>query len=175
MEHSWNMAFLSESNLAWLCGTVIKISVKRLLSIYSRLYPESGSAGHISLAVVQTHAFTSTPVSAEYIRTHLLYERNEVKITAGAPDSGCGLQSDEIQKPTAPSPLVCGCRDMGRWGGETERTGGHWKLRATRQPAPRDPWQVAVAAQPAAPTLLPLSLEPQPDPAAVCFTTLNHC
>lgn len=38
----------------------------------------------------------------------------------------------------------------------------------------RSLWQEALA-QPTAPTLLLLSPEPQPDPTAVCFTTLNHC
>lgn len=97
---------------------------------------------------------------------------NGVKNRSGVAGSGCGFRSDEIQKPAAfgitpvlPVPLAW--RPGGKRG-----SGGKW-MESYNAPCPTGS---SASTQPAAPTLhiLPVGPEPQPDPTAVCFTTLNH-
>lgn len=164
-------------NLAWLGRIKPEISMKFLLGMY--VLPE----GPISLkhTATCTHTFTCTPASVESVSRHVLHVivgEMEWKTGPGVVGSGCGFQSDEIQKPAAlgitlvlPAPLAWG-RGWGLGGGAWERkVGGHLEPRAMIHPAPQDP---PSATQPTAPTLLPPGPEPQPDPTVVCFTTLNH-
>lgn len=105
-----------------------------------------------------------------------------MKNRSGVVGSGCGFQSDEIQKPVAlgialvlPAPPAWG-RDWGWGGGWSLRGEGKRTFKANGQDTPcptGSSWPEAVT-QPDAPTLLPSGPEPQPEPAVVCFTTLNH-
>lgn len=157
-----------KSNLAWLCRIKPEISMKFLLNMYVQPGEQKQRASsplHThSQARAHTHIYIHFCLCWTCNQTYIACDcwGNEVKNRSGVAGSGCGFQSDEIQKPAAlgitpvlPAPLAWGRG----WGGCVEQLteGGGRPLNAKSHdtPCPIGSSRQEALTQPTAPTLIP--------------------
>lgn len=137
-------------------------------------------------SLLNTHAFAYTPASVECVRRrvlHVIVGEMEWKTGLGFGVQVAGFRVTRSRSrwrlvlPRCFLPHQPRSRrgDGGGWTRlERVRWGGHLKQRVSTTPCPTGSPQQEAVTQPIAPTLLPSRPEPQPDPTAVSFTTLNH-